>query len=262
MLSVLSTRYLNNFRLKFKTRRIIVLGNQKSGTSVIAHLLADYCGLSKTVDIPALWYPTIQHVLRGNKSLRAIVRRNPEYFLTDLIKEPLLTFCYNELKSLFPCSAWVFVIRDPRDNIRSILDRIGVPGELGKLHNEKWKIPDSWQHIFDSRLWSSNKQHYIEILADRWNRTADTFLENSREMELVLYEHFKRSKEKSIATIAQNLDLPQKGDISDKVNVQYQPKGNQDISWKAFFGDENLNRINRICGERMKEFGYDPRLLD
>ena len=42
---------------------IIVLGNQKSGTSAIAHLLADYGGLSRTIDIPPLWVPVVFKIM-------------------------------------------------------------------------------------------------------------------------------------------------------------------------------------------------------
>ena len=51
--------YFKNLFAVINENPIIVLGNQKSGTSAIAHLLADYGGLSRTIDIPpcgCLWY--------------------------------------------------------------------------------------------------------------------------------------------------------------------------------------------------------------
>ena len=47
-------------------------------------------------------------------------------------------------------------------------------------------------------------------------------------------------------------------DISDKVDRQYQRRGDRNVSWPDFFGPDNLARIERICGDRMQRFGYLP----
>lgn len=88
---------------------VIVLGNQKAGTSAIAHLLADHCGLSKTVDIPELWPPAMLRILSGRETLGAFARRHPRPFSRDLIKEPHLTFLHPQLKDLCPRARYVFV---------------------------------------------------------------------------------------------------------------------------------------------------------
>ena len=54
---------------------VIVMGNAKSGTSAIAHLLADACCLSKTIDIPPLWSPNAQAIMRGELKFADVVKR-------------------------------------------------------------------------------------------------------------------------------------------------------------------------------------------
>ncbi len=233
-----------------------MLGNQKTGTSAIAHLLADCCGLSKQVDIRELWYPVIGRILRGELELSTVIREHPKPFSRGLIKEPLLTFIYDEVKCVFPDARFVLITRDPRANIRSLLNRMGLPGDLPELRVSEWSIPAQWEAVFQADLWQTSYTHYVDILADRWNRAADVYLEHPAEMLLVRYEDFTADKVGVIGELARKLDLKQTKDISREVDVQFQPRGRHDISWRDFFGAKNLTRIERVCSSRMKAYGY------
>ena len=59
--------------------------------------------------------------------------------------------------------------------------------------------------------------------------------------------------------ISKKMGFEPKKDISTFVDIQYQPKGDQKVSWIDFFGTNNLNRINKICGHRMQKLGYPLR---
>jgi len=86
--------YVRNQLAKVNKSAVIVLGNQKSGTSAIAHLLADYGGLSKTIDIPPLW-GSLGHgidIMRGQIEFVSVVKRYKTYFSRELIKEPMMGF--------------------------------------------------------------------------------------------------------------------------------------------------------------------------
>lgn len=254
-------RALERIVYKVNTHPVIVLGNQKTGTSAIAHLLADYCNLSKTIDISELWAPTIVHLLQDKIELSTIVRKHPKPFSRDLIKEPNMTFIYDRLRCVSPCAQYIFVNRDSRDNIRSFLNRMGIPGNLQHLEVSDWDIPELWKPALYPKIWQIQYTHYIDILAARWNRAADVYLENRNEMVLVRYEDFVADKVGTIESLAQQLGLPQVNDISDKVDIQYQPRGkDRNVPWEDFFGQENLMRIERICGSRMQKFGYSCSL--
>lgn len=233
---------------------IVVLGNQKSGTSVVAWLLAEYGGLSKTIDIPESWWPTLRSLISGELDWATFANRYKHRFASDLVKEPNFTFLYPQLRELHSQGSFVFVIRDPRDNIRSLLNRLGLPGD--QEHVDWTCVSETWRHIFDAGLWELDAEQYIEILAARWNRATDVYLEHPDDMVLVRYEDFIADKVGVIQSLAQQLGLSQVKDIADKVDIQYQRRGNREVSWEEFFGPENLARIERICGSRMAKLGY------
>ena len=244
-------------RLLYEPRRdpIIVLGNHKSGTSAVASLLADCGQLTKSIDIPELW-PRSQGLMHGTLDLAEIVAEFPKPFSRELIKEPNLTFFYPAVHRVFPAALYVFVNRDPRSNIRSFLSRCKLPGDLAELDPEAWDIPHSWRWDFDPLAWRSVHTHYIDLMAERWNRCADVYLEHPGEMLLLRYEDFLADKLGSIEKLAADCGLHDCQDISDKVDVQYQPRGTSRAPLQ-FFGAQNLLRIERLCGSRMREFGYE-----
>ena len=253
-------RLISFFRNRFarvQERPIIVLGNQKSGTSAIAHLLADFSGLSKTIDIPPLWPPVSVQIMRGDIDFASIVERHRAYFSTELIKEPAMTFFVDQVLVRFPESKYVFVIRDARDNIRSLLNSRKLPGHLKTLEEHHLAALSPRRVTVNARVWGvGENESYIGVLAHRWTKAIDNYLLYSDRMILARYEDFIQDKVGFIARLAERIGLSQKSDISDKVDVQYQPRGNREISWEEFFGKENLMRIEQICGERMQQFGY------
>ena len=237
---------------------IIVLGNQKAGTSAIAHLLANCCDLSKTVDIPELWPPAIVRILKGQDSLAALAARHPRRFSRDLIKEPHLTFVAPQVTELWPRARCVFVVRDPRANIRSILNRLRIPGDLTDFDVDDSGVPDAWKPIFDPEIWGSDQRHYIGVLADRWRLAALAYLRQRERMVLVRYEDFMAAKVQVIESLAREVGLAAVRDISGSVDVQYQPQGDHSVPLERFFGDAHLRMIDEICHEEMRFFGYHP----
>ncbi len=261
-------KYKKRFILFFKNQLatvnktpVIVLGNQKSGTSAIAHLLADFGGLSKTVDIPPLWDSTVIEIIKGHIEFLHIVNHHKFYFSKELIKEPNMTFFAPQVMEVFPESRCVFVIRDPRDNIRSLLNRIKIPGHLKEIDKLLLQgIREGYKLILNAKRWEIDQaENYIGVLSHRWNKAVDNYLLCKDRMILIKYEDFLVDKYRFIADLANQLGIRQKADIADKLDIQYQPRGIHNVSWQEFFGQENLARIERICGSRMKEFGYSNK---
>ncbi len=237
---------------------IIVLGNQKSGTTAIAALLSEMTGLSVTLDLKReMKNPVIDRVKAGDLSMADLVRLNKLDFSRDIIKEPSLSPFFRELHECFPESTFVMVIRDPRDNIRSILNRLKVPGDLDDIGGaERSRMTRAWQLILDGRWLGLDGANYIEMLAQRWNFIADVYTENGGRMQLLKYEDFTRDKIGELERLARTLGLEKKNDVSHRVDVQFQPAGDRGVRWDRFFGTENLSRIERICADRMAKFGY------
>jgi len=236
---------------------VIVLGKEKSGTTAIAALLAEHTALSVTLDLPGVWGSIETRIHAGDIAFTDFVRRNKYGFSRDIIKEPGLTFLYPQVKEFFKLAKYLIIVRDPRDNTRSILNRLRMRGDMEDIDlNTFSTIPPGWQVVIDSRWLGLQGDTYIEMLAARWNLAADVYLEHRYEMIMIRYEDFMSDKVASIEKLAQQLELPQVNDISDKVDIQYQPRGDHDVSWEEFFGKENLMRIERICKSRMKKLGY------
>jgi hypothetical protein len=243
-------------------RPILVLGNQKSGTTAIAALLAEMTGLSVTLDLTLEEFrPSYERLRSGDMSFEQFVRRNQLSFSRQIVKEPGLTVFYKELAALFPAARFVYVLRDPRDNIRSILNRLGLPGNLPRLSQRQWSaVPYVWRLVLDGRWLGLRGNNYIEMLAARWGFLADLYAANQERMYLVRYEQFRRDKTGVLARLAAELDLPRRRDITESLDRPFQPAGDSSVSWWNFFGRDNLDRISRVCGARMARFGYEPHM--
>ncbi|UCH83938.1 MAG: sulfotransferase [Candidatus Latescibacterota bacterium] len=241
---------------------IIVLGNQKSGTTAIAALLAEATGLAVTLDLEREFTdPVIDRIKTGGMSMEAFVKRNRLDFSRDVIKEPSLSVFFPELVAYFPDARFVMVIRDPRDNIRSILNRLKIPGTTEELtDSHRSEITRAWDLIVDGSWLGLAGANFMEMLAQRWNYIADSYRENPDQMNLLRYESFLKDKMGEISRLAHRLGLETRHDISHRVDHQFQPAGDRDVNWLSFFGPVNLARIETICRERMRVFDYAPSI--
>ncbi len=246
-----------NFLYSLDNTKIIILGNQKSGTTAIAKLLAINTGESVLLDSPLLWEPNFSKIRSGKIQLKDLIIRNKYYFARSIIKEPNLTFFYDELKSIYSSSVkFIYIVRDPRDHIRSLLNRINVPGNLSEIsaYEENFTIHE--KNLFDKNLIAYSSDHYIVQLAERWVTAVDIFLNSKKDFHLVKYENFIRDKVYFINQLSKKMGYQPKNDISAYADIQYQPKGNQNISWDDFFGTKNLKKIETTCEVHMKKIGY------
>jgi hypothetical protein len=237
---------------------VLVLGNHKSGTTAIAALLAELTGRTVALDLEKeIARPTYQRVRSGRMTVDAFIRRNRLDFSRQIIKEPNLLVIYRQIARQLPAAQPVLLIRDPRDNIRSILNRLALPGHLERLERPYHGVhARAWNLYLDGRWLGLDAETYVEVLAERWNLAADIYLAQREAMVLIRYEDFLRDKAGQIARLAERLGLPAVRDIRHAVDRQYQPRGDRHVSWDDFFGPRNLVRIEQRCGARMAALGY------
>ena len=239
---------------------IFILGNQKSGTSAIASILGVFSGKITAIDLflSGFYYSLFLDWKCKKISTKDFINKNKVEFSAEIIKEPHLSIFFDELKTEYPQSRFVLIIRNPFDNIRSILDRLDVEGNKTLLNKkDKKKFFHSWKLLLENEWIGGSKNHYIEVLAERWNTICNVYLENKENIILVKYEDFMSDKNNTIIMLAKKLELSQNGEISNLLEKQFQPKGkrkNQDI--KLFFGDVNYSKIYEICKENMKKLDY------
>jgi hypothetical protein len=247
---------------------VIIGGSPKSGTTVIAALLAKAVGAEFSND--PFWH-VVHHdakefllpdILEGRLTVDEFVHRFGAYFQAGIIKDPDFAFLYPQLKQRFPQSPQVFIVRDPRDNIRSILNRLRIPGDLPELEPEDAFIPPSqkgWRAIVDGRGLGISRGNYISRLAQRWSLGAHVYLNAKLPIHLVRYEDFMADKVGVIEQLADELGLRVVNDISGEVDRQFQPRGNRNTVLEKFFGPENLRIIETTCAKAMSALGYAGR---
>lgn len=257
-------RRIRHLQARVHPSPIIVLGTQKSGTTAVCSLLALATGESLTSDVFYRYQKPIElRLLAGELDFERFVRRYRAHFATGIIKEPSFTFMYTGLKRTFPQAQYVFVLRDPRDTIRSVLDRLKLPGDRHELEPElvqQLKPYHGWGLILNG-FGLPHGETYIDRLALRWRVAAELLLEERETFVVVRYEEFMQNKVETIRRLTEQLAVPFRHDIRDRVDVQFQPAGNREWTWEAFFGRDNLLRIERICGEPMAGLGYQAEAM-
>lgn len=236
---------------------VFLLGNQKSGTTAIAALLAECTGLACTLDMRAFTVEEQDRLASGSLAFESFVRSHAFEFSRPLVKEPALTFLADELRAAFPASRFVFILRDPRENIRSILNRLKLSG-IPDRPEPSGPVPEGWRRVLDNRWLGIPSDHYIESMAERWNLALRAYESAPEETVLVRYEDFLADKLTSIRDLALRLGLAPRRDIRSKLDTQFQPRGDRDARPVDFFGPANLDRIERICAPGMARYGYGP----
>ncbi len=229
---------------------LIVFGFQKSGTTAIAKLLALNTGKTITIDPPVLW-KGIENILKGKTTLKKVIYGNKIIFKTNFLKEPGLTLIADEVMNLFPQSKYLFIVRNPFENIRSILNRLNLPGDYEELPENVFEnINNNWKPLIKGELYGITEGNYVERLAQLWVKTINVYLNSPEKFVLVKYEDFLKNKEKIIDSITKQLGYPKVNSIKEYVDVQFQPKGKK-VDIKEFFGG-NYNKIENICNNFYK----------
>ncbi len=246
---------------------VFVLGNQKSGTTAIAALLAKATGHRATLDFFFRRDPwEVQRYHEGSLRLVDICARNKLEFSRKIIKDPDLTFFAPDLAAEFPNAKFLFIVRDPYQNIRSILNRWAIPGTLEQLPPEtcrEFETSGSWKIVFDGIAPATAGTNYVATLANRWCLAVDAYRQIKDQCCVIRYEDFCKTKEACIVKLAQQLGMEVRHDIRKDLDRAYQPKGaNSDQSPQQFFSEPNLQQITRRCWPTADEFNYQSASLD
>ena len=220
----------------------IILGFPKSGTSALTGMLATRSGKSASIDTPCLWEPYLKKIQEDGLDFKKHVFNNPFRFSKDIVKEPNMVFLLDKLPEVFKMNKVIIIRRNPYKNIKSILDRLGLPGNLQR-DSELPEFNKNWQRL----LLEGKGDNYVERLANKWYN-VDSQLKLISEYSLtfeVQYEDFNEHKVQTIDSIIEFLNWERKNSIDQILNKPYQPRSANNISISDFFGD-NLVFLNNI----------------
>tara|TARA_B100000508_G_scaffold141097_1_gene146971 strand:- start:63627 stop:64388 length:762 start_codon:yes stop_codon:yes gene_type:complete len=231
----LQAEYLKVFA-KPNKKAIWVFGVQKSGTTAITALISKRSGKSATLDTPMLWEPYYSKLLSGELHLIDHIKHNPYTFSRQIIKEPVASLFIKELKTYFEMNKYVMIYRDPHDVIRSILNRLGLPGNKKNVNikdvNKNWRV-----HFGDGK-------DYIKSLTTLWiNVYKQNEIISDDKCIFVKYEDFLKNKMTFIDNLVDQLNLPKKHDITEDLDFNFQVRGDNDVDLIEFFGSENYEYI-------------------
>lgn len=240
--------------------KIFIMGNQKSGTSAIASLLAMASNRTCCIDVFFKMASYESRILDGDYLFEDFVTKASFYFKNDIVKEPEFIFFHDQLYSLFPNSTFVNIVRDPFSNIRSILNRLNMTAyEAEKITNlTESLLPEYplWDLLVDTDRMPYNGKNMFEMLVNRW-RFAVNIRTNSEENNflIVRYEDFLLDKLNFINDLCGTLDMEVKRDVSPYLNINFQPKGSP-VDKEKFFSTKQIDYIYKNCTEDMKRYDY------
>ncbi|MAJ13313.1 MAG: hypothetical protein CMD09_04880 [Flavobacteriales bacterium] len=251
-------RKIRSIFFKINRKPLFILGNPKSGTTIIGKLISKASNKSHTSDIRSVIKNSSEKLDLGLININTFINSHKYEFSKEIIKEPSLSFYAEELINEYPNSKFIWIIRNPLQNIRSILNRLKIDGNHHKIKFEDYdeinKNP-AWKYNLEFRK-NNKKFFYIEALAYRWNFLANLYFKNKDKIQLVKYEDFIINKKKYINNLLNTIQINKEKDIDEMVDTQFQPKGNSNIDINKFFGKKNKELILKICEKNMKKLNY------
>ena len=240
---------------------VFVTGMPKSGTTAVVKLMGIASGASIVSDpfhlLDKRGIRFRDALFAGETSVSQLMREYPAIFRGAILKDPNFVFFADAIAERYPESHWVFTVRDPRDNIRSVLNRLRLPGKARDVDLENREIGDTWRRVLEGRTPEIRGKDPIHRLALRWVMMAEIALSSGR-MTLSRYEQFNADKQGAITALCKAAGLTSANSIAPYMDTQFQPRGDRDAVWEEFFGAHELAMILDTCGPTMERLGYNP----
>ena len=241
--------------------RVFVTGMPKSGTTAVARLMGIASGQQTVSDpfhlLDKRGVRFRDALFAGETSVPQLMRKYPSVFRGTILKDPNFAFFANTIAEAYPDAQWVFTVRDPRDNIRSVLNRLRLPGKADQIELQDDAIGQTWRRVLEGRTPEIRGDDPIHRLAVRWVTMAEIALASGR-MTISRYEQFNADKQAAIAELCEAAGLMSVHSIAPYMDTQFQPRGNRNAVWEEFFGQPELAMILDTCGPTMARLGYDP----
>lgn len=225
---------------------ILVLGHQRSGTSVIARLLAEATGLTFVDDPPWTFTRHVRQVYGDVDQIATYLDAHRADVEAGLLKAPSLTPIAPALETLLPEARFVAVVREPKDTIAAVLE--------WRRHRDRQQGPYFW----DQAWMGIESEDRIEALAQRWMFYHDCLAQLSDPVWIV-YDAFCNDKPAAIADAVRQLGIAPTKDVSELADRQFKKDfGDQAIRgtnrWQRELNDQQAETIDHICGPAWRQF--------
>lgn len=239
--------------------RIVVTGMPKAGTTALAMLLGEAAGLQVNSDpFHRLDQARIEFrdALFDALPISSLLQEHRHEFRGGVLKDPNFVFFLADLLRLFPNAGFVFIVRDPRANIRSILNRLHLPGRPEEAVGRTADVPPTWRRVLEGRTPHVDCADYVQCIVARWKLTVQEFMKHTDRVELIRYEDFKEDKPAAVSSTLRRMGVQASRPIEHMMNQQFQPRGDRSVRWPEFFGEQRLTAIEHDCAVEMAALGY------
>ncbi|NMH59060.1 sulfotransferase domain-containing protein [Alteromonas ponticola] len=238
---------------------VVVSGMPKSGTTAILKLLGAAMQTT-TCNDPFFQLDKREVVFReqlfeGRITLTDLVGDYPALFSGTILKDPNFPLLLPQVQATFNSAQIVNLVRNPFDNIRSILDRLDLDGSGDDQQILDKNIQGTWYNVLMGKSPEVAGHNCVERLANRWVQSVNSIAEDAL---VVRYEDFRAQKKLCIEKLVVDLGFEVKSDISTIVDQQFQPKGKKkNMAATDFFTASALESIDEITRNFRSKFNYD-----
>lgn len=242
-----------NATSRVNPKLILITAHPRSGTTAVASLLAECCGL-RAFTQTGRWTQADREIVTGSKTIEEVIARNRYAFSCDIMSAADAGGFLPAMAAALPGMRIVFLVRDPRDMICSVIERIN------NYDISSVEIGDPGYRYLQTDWLGISETDPIKKLALRWNKWLET-AQSVAGAAYRRYEDFLKNKPAFIAQLAQELGLAPRYDIHADMDRQMSKHGkNLPVRgagrWKQMLPAEHARAIEGICREGMVQFGY------
>lgn len=229
--------------------KLLIVGCERSGTTVISSLISEGSGLSYLNDPPDSWYiyPLVKMVGIKGFTLSLIYR----LWKYSIVKIPGFATILSQLKIIHPFGfKVVYIVRDPRDTFAAIKERLEL--DLNGLYVNIHYLNKKGNSI-------------CENIGIKWS----TYLKSAKSFEkkypndilFIKYEDFLNDKIEVLKTISTFASIKMNYTlIENKIDVQANKSWSSKIKGaKRYLNDldqSEIDTIERITRKGIEEFNY------
>jgi hypothetical protein len=229
--------------------KVLIVGCERSGTTVIAKLLSESTNTSLLNDPSDSWYiyPLINIIGIKGFTFNLILR----LWRYDIVKIPGFATILNHVRRVhLKKYKVIYVVRDPRDTVAAIKERL----------NEDYNGLYLNIHYLGKKGGGT-----IDNILNRWiiylNRAKNYKKKYPKDIMFVKYEDFLKDKEITIKTIADfcklNCDLGKIDKLKDRqINKSWSNVIKGSNRYKTDLNSDEINFINENAKELLLEFNY------
>ncbi len=244
---------------------IFVIGCSRSGTSLFKNMFAHHEELANWTEAPQIFEldyydPRIDHVklaedagkftsfrIRAMFSLFTKLKRKKRF----VNKHPQNSLRIQFIKAIFPDAIFIHIIRDGRAVIQSNYYRTCHDTFRKSIPFGNFPKPPRWRQYMDLPLVYQFAHQWVDLV-NYIQADAKTHL-NDRDFIEVTYEEFCRQPHRILMQIDLFCGLDPNKRYYEKIPNVFK---SQNFKWRKELSDIEINQIQSIIGECMRELGY------